>query len=145
MTRFPAVEAAILRDLNERGEARPPQGRLAEEYFWQAASRLQAQGLCRVDQMAGVVRKPGTFSLHELRPDPELLAVIAHYPFRPDGMSVERFKELTEESREAIPRTDLPARLRLLLQRWRQKPEGSAYLRAAIDLEEVLEECGVKP
>lgn len=63
MTRFPAVEAMILRDLEEHGEVRPPEGRLAEEWFWQAAARLQAQRLCEADQMAEVVRRPSSAAL----------------------------------------------------------------------------------
>lgn len=59
MRRFPAVEAMILRALEEKGEVSPPPGRLAEEYFWHAAAQLQTRGLCVADQAAGVVMPPG--------------------------------------------------------------------------------------
>lgn len=57
MTRFPGIEATILRTIAEDGEARPPRSpRLAQEYWWVAASQLQARGLVEADQQAGVVR-----------------------------------------------------------------------------------------
>lgn len=58
MTRLPGLEATILRTLEEQGEVRPPLTRIAQEYFWLAASRLQAQGKVVADQRAGVVRRP---------------------------------------------------------------------------------------
>ncbi len=58
MTRSPGLEALILRTLEEEGEMRAPKNRLDEEYFWLAASRLQARGLVVADQRAGIVRKP---------------------------------------------------------------------------------------
>lgn len=58
MTRFPGVEALILKTLAEEGEVRPPAERLAQEYFWMAAAALQARGLCVADQGGGVVRLP---------------------------------------------------------------------------------------
>lgn len=57
MTRFPGLESLILRTLDEQGEMRPPVSRLAQEYFWIAASQLKARGLVDADQIAGVVRR----------------------------------------------------------------------------------------
>lgn len=56
MSRFPGLEATILRTLGEEGCARPPLELLAREYFWQAAAALQARGLVVTDQVAGCVR-----------------------------------------------------------------------------------------
>ena len=56
MSRFPALEAFILATLAEEGEVRPPLARLAQEWFWQSATALQARGLVISDQLAGVVR-----------------------------------------------------------------------------------------
>lgn len=57
MSRFPGVEATILSTLLEEEEVRPPKERLAQEYFWLAASRLQGLGLCVADQIEGEVRR----------------------------------------------------------------------------------------
>lgn len=46
---------------------------------------------------------------------------------------------------ERVPRTNLPARLRLLVSDWRSRDRGAGgiYRRCADSLEEVMEECGV--
>lgn len=51
------LEERILADLRRGEEVKPPTPRLAQEWFWIAASRLQARGLCVADQRAGVVRR----------------------------------------------------------------------------------------
>lgn len=57
VSRFPGLEATILRTIEEEGQVRPPQARLAQEWFWQAAAALQARGLVVADQLEGVVRR----------------------------------------------------------------------------------------
>lgn len=58
MSHYPGIEEKILRAIAEEGEARPPMSpRLAQEYWWMAAAQLQARGLVKVDQQAGVVRR----------------------------------------------------------------------------------------
>jgi len=59
MTRLPGLEAKILRALEEEGEIRPPADRLAQEWFWLAASHLHTRGLVMADQAAGIVRGSG--------------------------------------------------------------------------------------
>lgn len=147
MNRFPGLEATILKTLEEQEEMRPPQGRLAQEWFWRAASRLRAQGRCVADQQAGVVRRAESESLPA--PDPTF--------YRADGLSKGRACERCgaawadhahpgsqcppAKAADRAPATDLHARLRLLLRRWRA---GGAE-QCALALEEVMEECGVEP
>lgn len=57
MSFWSRLEERILADLREAEKVRPPVPRLAQEYFWIAASRLQARKLCVADQQAGVVRR----------------------------------------------------------------------------------------
>lgn len=57
VTSFPALEKTILKTLSEQEEMHPPEGALAREYFWIAASQLKARGLVDADQIAGVVRR----------------------------------------------------------------------------------------
>ena len=158
MNRFPGLEATILKTLGEEGEVSPPPGRLAEEYFWQAASRLQGLGLCVADQVAGVVRRPraGADAIATFR---DLVARAEHGDRSALEALGQAARDLIQTSTEGgadccVPKDDLPTRLRLLLRRWKAKeglgrdfpdsPKGAIYRQCAIDLEEVMEECGVK-
>ena len=51
------LESRILAELEKVGEVKPPVSRLAQEWFWIAAGRLQSRGLCVADQRAAVVKR----------------------------------------------------------------------------------------
>lgn len=165
MNRFPCLEAQMLKTLQEAGELRPPTGRLAEEWFWQAAAWLQARGLCIADQAAGVVRQPASAEsllralLKALEPlssewvetYPSAWEIAPHGPVDGEQWG-QKVLSLCKEAGAfletpppgARPVNDLPSRLRLLLGRWRARETGSSR-QCTIDLEEVMEECGVEP
>lgn len=161
MSRFPGLEAKILKTLEEEEEVRPPAGRIGQEYFWQAASMLQAKGLAVADQMAGVVRRPAQVdvllqrladalqplegegvstypSAWEIDPHGALDGEVWAQELRGLRGEALTLLEVKSASTGRVPVTDLRARCALLVQRWRQA-EGERG-RCAIDLEEVLEE-----
>lgn len=96
--RWPNLERQILAILEEKGEVLPPPSALAREYFWQAASSLQAQGLVVADQVAGVVRRPAAV--------PTLQALRSQFP---TGDSyLETWKAIIAQLKKILEEKPLP-------------------------------------